>query len=64
MLTGKLYSCGGYGQEKAGLMMVDTATWQAGSVESFGEPPASRDSHSVTSHGARRQITSSRVITL
>ena len=49
--TGKLYSCGGYGQQEAGLMMVDTATWQAAAVESCGEAPTSHDSHSVTTHG-------------
>ena len=54
--AGKLYACGGYGEERAGLICIDTQTWECRRVPTTGPAPKSHDSHSMTAHGAQLKL--------
>ena len=50
--AGKLYTCGGYGGERASLLCIDADTWDLHRVPTSGPGPLSHDSHSIAVHGA------------
>ncbi len=52
--AGKLYTCGGYGEERASLLCIDTETWECNRPPTSGPAPKSHDSHSLAVHGAGR----------
>jgi len=54
--AGKLYTCGGYGEERASLLCIDTKTWQCSRPPTTGPAPQSHDSHSLAVHGVRRFV--------
>lgn len=53
--AGKIYTCGGYGNDRAAMVRIDASNHRGGCVPCSGEAPASLDCHSVTSSGAKLQ---------